>query len=104
MGKSPEEYCLAGKPTVQLQGGRPEWSELMKIRGRHYKPSMENDVIGGAQMILRANILHPTAPAMQTISHPDLSRVGYEKLAVYPGSNLQNCCLYVRQRWGCVFG
>jgi uncharacterized protein DUF6589 len=68
---------------VAVQNGHIS-PELMKIRGRHYKPSMENDVIGGAQMILRTNVLHPTAPAMQTISRPDLSRVGYEKLAFYP--------------------
>ena len=35
-------------------------------------------------MILRTNVLHPTAPAMQTITHPDLLRVGDAKLAVYP--------------------
>ena len=54
MGKSTEEHCLASplySCTVAVQNGHIS-PELMKIRGRHYKPSMENDVISGAEMIL----------------------------------------------------
>ena len=58
--------------------------ELIKLRGRHYKPSMDNDIIGGAQSIIRAKIMDSSAPAMQTIAQPDIFCVGYEKVQVYP--------------------
>jgi len=58
--------------------------DLIKLRGRHYKPSMDNDILGGAQSIIRGKIMDLSAPAMQTIAQPDLFIVGYEKLQVYP--------------------
>ena len=58
--------------------------DLIKLRGRHYKPSMDNDILGGAQSIIRGKIMDLSAPAMQTITQPDLFIVGYEKLQVYP--------------------
>jgi hypothetical protein len=45
---------------------------------------MDNDILGGAQSIIRGKIMDLSAPAMQTIAQPDLFIVGYEKLQVYP--------------------
>jgi hypothetical protein len=68
---------------VAVQSGHIS-PELIKLRGRHYKPAMDNDIIGGAQSIIRGKIMDSSAPALQTISQPDLFTVGYEKLQVYP--------------------
>ena len=58
--------------------------ELIKLRGQHYKPSMDDDILGGALSIIRAKIMDSSAPAMQTIAQPDIFCVGYEKVQVYP--------------------
>lgn len=68
---------------VAVQNGHIS-PELIKLRGQHYKPSMDNDIIGGAQSIIRGKIMDSSAPAMQTIAQPDLFCTGYEKLQVYP--------------------
>ena len=58
---------IVGQATTQLQSSGSDSPELIKVRDRHYKPSMDNDIIEGAQSIIRGKIMDLSTPAMQTI-------------------------------------
>jgi hypothetical protein len=74
-----ENLWVVGQPTIQLQSSGSDSPELIKVRGRHYKPSMDNDR-DSVYYTWKDNGLIDSCNADDC---SDLFLVGYEKLQVY---------------------
>jgi len=53
--------------------------EVIKRKGKHYDPSMNNDIVGLAEIINHYRIMDSENPPLQTIVRPDPYRMGWHK-------------------------